>query len=175
MLSIMDILILRKRHTPLWAGRNEPGPEAKLSETSWAGDGAGQGELQFLSPLFSSLGAVPFVDYRDQLDLEFPESDWFHEPNSVETRQCLALHAGAALEVGEERTTAAARLRLEMLKESVNAFGRLGDAPPYVSEAEAFIRHNANDAPPREGRIVRPSVYAWGSAFGAPSLPSRAS
>ena len=140
------------------AGRNEPGPEAKLSETSWAGE-------------------VPFVDYRDQLDLEFPESesDWFHEPNSVETRQCLALHAGAALEVGEERTTAAARLRLEMLKESVNAFGRLGDAPPYVSEAEAFIRHNANDAPPREGRIVRPSVYAWGSAFGAPSLPSRAS
>ena len=33
-----------------------------------------------------------------------------------------------------------------MLKEAVNAFGHLGDAPPYVSEAEAFIRHNAHDA-----------------------------
>ena len=28
----------------------------------------------------------------------------------------------------------------------INAFGHLGDAPPYVSEAEAFIRHNAHDA-----------------------------
>ena len=35
---------------------------------------------------------------------------------------------------------------LEMLTEAVNAFGHLGDAPPYVSEAEAFIRHNAHDA-----------------------------
>ena len=35
---------------------------------------------------------------------------------------------------------------VEMLTEAVNAFRHLGDAPPYVSEAEAFIRHNAHDA-----------------------------
>ena len=105
----------------------------------------GQGQLWFCSPLFASMEAVPFSDYRDQLEL--PDSDWFHEPLTVETRQCLALHAGAALaDEGEDRIAAAVRLRLEMLKESVNAFGHLGDAPPYVSEAEAFIRHNAHDA-----------------------------
>ena len=49
-----------------------------------------QGELQFLAPLFSTFGSVPFLDYRDQLDL--PDADWFHEPITVETRQCLEPH-----------------------------------------------------------------------------------
>ena len=127
------------------AGRQEPEHEAKLSNTTWASDGLGHGELQFLAPLFSTLGSVPFFGYRDQLEL--PDTDWFHEPIAIETRQCLALHAGAALAGPDEsRGAAAVRLRLEMLKEAVNAFGHLGDAPPYVSEAEAFIRHNAHDA-----------------------------
>ena len=79
--------------------------------------------------------------------MELLDTDWFHEPIAVETRQCLALRAGAALAGPDEsRGVAAVRLRLEMLKEAVNAFGHLGDAPPYVSEAEAFIRRNAHDA-----------------------------
>ena len=101
--------------------------------------------MKFLSPLFAHQGPLKFKDYRDQLEL--PSQDWFHEPVVVETRQCLALHAGAAIAPpGLTNLEASVQLRLEMLTEAVNAFGHLGDAPPYVSEAEAFIRHNAHDA-----------------------------
>ena len=70
------------------------------------------------------------------------------EPIEVETRQCLCLHVAAALSgersVSKVRTEALV-LRKEMLQESVDAFAYVGDAPPHVSEAEAFVRHNAHD------------------------------
>ena len=127
------------------AGKGAPEAEVLLTPTSWDNDGWGVGELQFLSPLFAHHPPVSFKDYKDQLEL--PSQDWFHEPVSVETRQCLALHAGTAVAPpGLSNLEAAVQLRLEMLTEAVNAFGHLGDAPPYVSEAEAFIQHNAHDA-----------------------------
>ena len=49
----------------LKAGRQEPEHEAKLSNTTWASDGLGHGELQFLASPFSTFGSVPFLDYRD--------------------------------------------------------------------------------------------------------------
>ena len=85
-----------------------------LTPTIWDGDGQGSGELQFLSPLFKHHSFVVFKDYRDQLEL--PSQDWFHEPVAVETRQCVALHAGAAVApVGVSGHEAAAQPRLEML------------------------------------------------------------
>ena len=98
-----------------------------------------QGPLQ-------AIGDLPFIDYQDQLPL--PSTAWFPEPLEVETRQCLCLHVTAAL-TGERSLAsvreAAVALRQEMLQESVEAFAHLGDAPPHVSEAEAFVRHNAHD------------------------------
>ena len=91
-------------------------------------------------------GDLPFIDYQDQLPL--PSTAFFPEPLEVETRQCLCLHVTAAL-TGERSLAgvrvAAVALRQEMLQESVEAFAHLGDAPPHVSEAEAFVRHNAHD------------------------------
>ena len=101
--------------------------------------GSFQGPLQ-------AVGDLPFIDYQDQLPL--PSTAWFPEPLEVETRQCLCLHVTAAL-TGERSLTgvrdAAVALGQEMLQESVEAFAHLGDAPPHVSEAEAFVRHNAHD------------------------------
>ena len=67
----------------------------------------------------------------------------------VETQQCLCLHVAAALQ-GKvlslaEVQSAALPLRQEILRLSVQAFAHLGDAPPHVGEAEAFVRHNAHD------------------------------
>ena len=92
-----------------------------------------QGPLQ-------AIGDLPFIDYQDQLPL--PSTAWFPEPLEVETRQCLCLHVTAAL-TGERSLAsvreAAVALRQEMLQESVDAFAA------HVSEAEAFVRHNAHD------------------------------
>ena len=100
-----------------WQGT--PDAEVTLSPTSWDSEGWGVGELQFLSPLFAHQAPFKFKDYRDQLEL--PSQDWFHEPVVVETRQCLALHAGAAIAPpGLTNLEAAVQLRLEMLTEAVN-------------------------------------------------------
>ena len=76
-----------------------------------------------------------------------PSTAWLPEPSEVETRQCLSLHVAAAL-TGKRSLagvrTSALVVRKEMLHESVEAFAHRG-APPHVSEAEAFVRHNAHD------------------------------
>ena len=92
----------------------------------------------------SEFEAFQYIDFQDQLPLSSEE--WFPEPLEVETRLCLCLHVAAA---GSRSLTgvrdATITLRREMLQESVEAFAHLGDAPPHVSEAEAFVRHNARD------------------------------
>ena len=63
-----------------------------------------------------------------------------------EMRQCLCLHVALAFE--GDWTTAwghARDLRRELWEESSAAFQHLGDASPYISTAEAFVRHNAHD------------------------------
>ena len=120
--------------------------EAAFSGTRWDAEGLGRGELQLHQGPFRGLGSLPFVDFQDQLPLL--SHTWFFEPIEVETRQCLCLHVAAAL--SGERSLSKARtkalvLRKEMLQESVDAFTHLGDAPPHVREAEAFVRHNAHD------------------------------
>ena len=96
--------------------------------------------------LFRGLGSLPLVDFQDQLPLL--SQTRFSEPIEVETWQCLCLHVAAALS-GERSLskvrTEALVLRKEVLQESADAFAHLGDAPPHVSEAEAFVRHNAHD------------------------------
>ena len=75
-----------------------------------------------------------------------------------------------AAAISGERSLAKVRLealalRKEMLQESVEAFAHLGDAPPHVSEAEAFVRHNAHDCfYPHHEKDYR-SLALFASAF----------
>ena len=52
----------------------------------------------------------------------------------------LGVRSGPVYGMGESRD-----LRRELWEESSAAFQHLGDASPYISTAEAFVRHNAHD------------------------------
>ena len=148
------------------AGAAPRDDEATFSSTRWDAEGVGRRELQLHQGPLRGLGSLPFVDFQDQLPL--PSPTWFLEPIEVETRQCLCLHVAAAIS-GERSLTKvrseALALRKEMLQKSVEAFAHLGDAPPHVSEAEAFVRHNAHDCfYPHHEKDYR-SLALFASAF----------
>ena len=55
-------------------------------------------------------------------------------------------HLGFVRDQGDpSNQEAATRLRNELWGRANAAFGHLGDAAPLISEAEAFVRHNAHD------------------------------
>ena len=63
------------------------------------------------------------------------------ESEVSEQRQCLCLHVGLSF----SSSPWSRQLRCELWRNASEAHGYLGDPAPMISEAEAFVRHNAQD------------------------------
>ncbi|CAE7230388.1 GLT8D1, partial [Symbiodinium necroappetens] len=94
--------------------------------------------------------SAPQHPYDAQDKLNLPEdlgvALQLEREGAEETRQCLCLHVALAFEPDLLSAWEKARdLRRELWEDSSAAFQHLGDASPYISTAEAFVRHNAHD------------------------------
>ena len=129
------------------AGLNLPEPEARFDTFVWT-DGVGKGQMTFNHPLWEGVPPLDILDAQDKLTLpdDLRVALQLENEKAEEMRQCLCLHVALAFE--GDLTTAwenARDLRRELWEESSAAFQHLGDASPYISTAEAFVRHNAHD------------------------------
>ena len=127
------------------AGLNLPEPEARFDTFVWT-EGVGKGQMIFNHPLWEGVPPLGILDAQDKLTLPDDLRVALQLEQAEEMRQCLCLHVALAFE--GDLTTAwehARDLRRELWEESSAAFQHLGDASPYISTAEAFVRHNAHD------------------------------
>ena len=129
------------------AGLTLPEPEACFDTFSWA-DGIGKGQITFSHPLWEGVPPLSILDAQDKLTLpeDLRDALQLGSERAEEMRQCLCLHVALAFEADLPTAWERARdLRRELWEESSAAFQHLGDASPYISTAEAFVRHNAHD------------------------------
>ena len=129
------------------AGLNLPEPEACFGTFVWA-EGVGKGQMTFSHPLWEGVPPLDILDAQDKLTLpeDMRVALQFGSEKAEEMRQCLCLHVALAFEADLPTAWERARdLRRELWEESSAAFQHLGDASPYISTAEAFVRHNAHD------------------------------
>ena len=124
-------------------------PEALLvpeQETSGTGTLPLRGSLQIAGALYPKGLSLLYEDHQDQLVVESRTPPLFPSDEAAEHRQCLCLHVGRVFAASEDQVQAQARtLRSELWEEASQAHGHLGDSPPMISQAEAFVRHNTHD------------------------------
>ena len=129
------------------AGLILPEPEACFGTFVWA-EGVGKGQMTFSHPLWDGVPPLDILDAQDKLPLpeDLRVALQLGSEKAEEMRQCLCLHVALAFEADLPTAWERARdLRRELWEESSAAFQHLGDASPYISTAEAFVRHNAHD------------------------------
>ena len=129
------------------AGLSLPEPEACFGTFTWE-DGVGKGQMNFSHPLWEGVPPLCILDAQDKLALpeDLGAALQLNGEKAEETRQCLCLHVALAFEPDLSAAWDKARdLRRELWEDSSAAFQHLGDASPYISTAEAFVRHNAHD------------------------------
>ena len=129
------------------AGLILPEPEACFGTFIWA-EGVGKGQMTFNHPLWEGVPPLDILDAQDKLTLpeDLQVALQLGSEKAEEARQCLCLHVALAFEADLPAALEKARdLRRELWEESSAAFQHLGDASPYISTAEAFVRHNAHD------------------------------
>ena len=86
-----------------------------------------------------------FEDHQDKLEISEGSPPLFAAAPALESRQCLCLHVGCVFaEDPSDAMLLARQLRVELWQNASEAQGYLGDAAPMISEAEAFVRHNAH-------------------------------
>ena len=105
--------------------------------------------MTFSHPLWEAVPPLSILDAQDKLGLHEDLPTLLHQCEgdaSEESREYLCLHVALAFELEPSLAWDKARgLRREMWEDSSAAFQHLGDASPYISTAEAFVRHNAHD------------------------------
>ena len=132
------------------AGRqsDHPAPEALLvpdQEPHEEGQPL-RGSLRVSEALYPKGLALPYEDHQDRLVVSSGAPPLFPKAELDELRQCLCLHVGRVFAEDASSTLAmATSLRSELWEEASAAQGHLGDAPPMITEAEAFVRHNTHD------------------------------
>ncbi|CAE7249929.1 unnamed protein product, partial [Symbiodinium necroappetens] len=129
------------------AGLTLPEPQACFSTFIWE-EGVGKGQMTFNHPLWEGVPPLSILDAQDRLALpeDLGVALQLNGEKAEETRQCLCLHVALAFEPDLSAAWDKARdLRRELWEDSSAAFQHLGDASPYISTAEAFVRHNAHD------------------------------
>ena len=131
-------------------------PEAAVTSCPVASSSAqySGGAVHLTSKLYPKGLSLPFEDHLDKLEVKEGSPPLFGAAPAMESRQCLCLHVGRvfAQDPGQS-VTLAQDLRAELWQQASEAQGYLGDAAPMISEAEAFVRHNAHDClAPHEGR-----------------------
>ena len=132
------------------AGRQSGGsaPEALLlpDQEPLGEDQLPRGSLQVSGSLYPKGLALPYEDHQDRLSVAPGAPPLFPKAEIDELRQCLCLHVGRVFSEDASSThSLATSLRSELWEEASAAQGHLGDAPPMISEAEAFVRHNTHD------------------------------
>ena len=129
------------------AGLSLPEPEACFGTFSWD-EGVGSAQMTFSHPLWEGVPPLDILDAQDKLTLpeDLRTMLQLNREGAEETRQCLCLHVALAFESELSAAWERARdLRRELWADSSAAFQHLGDASPYISTAQAFVRHNAHD------------------------------
>ena len=100
------------------------------------------GAVHLTSKLYPKGLSLPFEDHLDKLEVKEGSPPLFGAAPAMESRQCLCLHVGRVFAPDPSQAVALAQ---DLRGELSEAQGYLGDAAPMISEAEAFVRHNAHD------------------------------
>ncbi|CAE7252651.1 unnamed protein product, partial [Symbiodinium pilosum] len=119
-------------------------PEAAVTacpKTSCSATYSG-GAVHLTSKLYPKGLSLPFEDHLDKLEVKEGSPPLFGAAPAMESRQCLCLHVGRVFAPDPSQAVALAQ---DLRGELSEAQGYLGDAAPMISEAEAFVRHNAHD------------------------------
>ena len=121
--------------------------DAILEPAAWDEQGFGKGTLRFCAGDLLDLGFLEYVDLQDRLFRSDSGPLGLPSDEIQEIRQCLLLHVGYVRTPHRDpkQQDSAMALRNELWERAQEAFGHLGDSAPLISEAEAFVRHNAHD------------------------------
>ena len=123
------------------AGRQSGGsvPEALLlpDQEPQGEDQLLRGSVRVSGSLYPKSLALPYEDHQDRLPVAPGAPPLFPKAEVDELGNASVCTLGTH--------SLATSLRSELREEASAAQGHLGDAPPMISEAEAFVRHNTHD------------------------------
>ena len=123
--------------------------DAEFTPPKWT-EGMGVGEL-LLHGQLEEWGPISYRDYQDKLPVEMTGVP-MNDGAEVEERQCLPLHVGIGIALAADSAASpeivlgkAAEVRAHLWQEAAQAHAHLGDAPPWISDTEHFLRQNVHD------------------------------